>query len=236
MAKHDGMSAKSRKQAKIAKPAKLPVFDENALSTLTEKLDKGLNKGRKSRDDNLNMKNDDSVTSEKARKFAESSSQSMTGKKRDAKGNIKESTTSNSTEAGHEISNKKTNDERQILLQEILALGGTEDDLDLVGDVTSDDDQDGRPQLDAKFTKELSIFVTGLGIDQNNENLVGSESEIGEDDEWEEDYSQSSAETPETAAPKGDIKSPEKDKKNLNRLVSIPVFRFVRFTILISFF
>jgi ribosome biogenesis protein MAK21 len=84
------------------------------------------------------------------------------------------------------------------LLREILALGGTEEDLDLVADALSDEeDEPSTTRPDNKFRQDLAKFVAGLGIegqigeneheDENtNDEKMGEEIDDGEDDGWEE--------------------------------------------------
>jgi ribosome biogenesis protein MAK21 len=97
------------------------------------------------------------------------------GKKRDARGNL-----------------RKGKDDRALLLEEILALGGTEDDLNLIAGVTSDEDDTTEERTQSaitggKFALELSQFVASLGIegDFNAESatagLEGNENSTGQD-------------------------------------------------------
>ena len=125
----------------------------------------------------------------KTRKQKDDTDGHTNGKKRDAKGNIKLSNTAHSAkpigsiEAGHNTRGLMT---RELLLQEILALGGTTDDLDLVADVTSEDGasekSEKRSKPDPRFAKELSNFIAGLGIEGGfDEDPAFEESEIFED-------------------------------------------------------
>ncbi|KAI0206432.1 CBF-domain-containing protein [Astrocystis sublimbata] len=79
-----------------------------------------------------------------------------------------------------------------VLLDEIKALGGDEDDYKLVGDIDSDDDavneQAGRKDADRKLRDELASFAAGLGFDQVQPDPVGEESDA-DDDQGHEDVS-----------------------------------------------
>jgi len=61
-----------------------------------------------------------------------------------------------------------------------LALGGTEEDLDLVAEALSDEEDNKVAVPDKSFRKELANFVAGLGIE-------GEINEVGGDDSDEED-------------------------------------------------
>lgn len=84
------------------------------------------------------------------------------GRKRDAEGNVKVADLENEA-------NRKSNrdDEENRLLQEILALGGTDEDLELVLGVASDEEgssKDTNAKTDKALRKELASFVSSLGI------------------------------------------------------------------------
>ncbi|KAJ3560839.1 hypothetical protein NPX13_g9170 [Xylaria arbuscula] len=110
-----------------------------------------------------------------------------------------------------------------VLLDEIKALGGDEDDYALVGDLDSDDEavnnQTTSKSADRKLRDELANFAAGLGFDQVQQDSAGEESdaegdgdgddasndeEEGEDedtDEAQEDDTTKEDQT--TKAPKG---------------------------------
>jgi ribosome biogenesis protein MAK21 len=236
MAKHNnnpGKVAKITKSTGTAKSAskaqKLPAFDEGALSALTEKIEKGFQKATAS---TPNKKGSPDSLS----KSLKTTPRSTGGKKRDAQGNVKPADTSKQNKSSKSETKKaksgaKTVD-RDVLLQEILALGGTEEDLDLIVDVESDSDEledDNKESVpDLKFAKEFSKFVAGLGIEgQGDEEPsdAGSEEDGPEDDaeQWE-DVSVKSAEKSAIATPAPILKTESKTTKQSNdpnRLVSI---------------
>ncbi|OBT56616.1 hypothetical protein VE04_01669 [Pseudogymnoascus sp. 24MN13] len=237
MGKHGTNTGKASKKVKPNTPSKntsaqsLPSFDESALSALTDKIEKGFNKGASSDSAQKPAKKDKSKLN-----GASHSKDTAPGKKRDAEGNVKTPTKSNKAtdrkpkqaEGGAAAEGSA----RDILLQEILALGGTEEDLDLLDGVESDDeDVEGtQPKVDdPKFAKEFSKFVAGLGIEGQTQ-VDASDSEIEADevdedsDEWEEE-----PDTPKKAPKKAEEPVPQlvqaqdnkqdKKTKDVNRLI-----------------
>lgn len=141
---------------------------------------------------------------------------SKQGKKRDSQGNVKDS----------EISKPKN--DRDTLLQEILALGGTEEDLDLVADAVSDDEDlegSGPSTSDKDLKKELAKFVSGLGIEvQADEESAGEEEQPNIDWEDEEEASDEEIDEPANAPPVKVVAKVDQVKgggKDGARLVSI---------------
>jgi len=131
---------KKSKGAKIAKVAanpdgdNLPAFDENALSALTTKIEQGLG--------NDEPQKTADVPSTKQKKGKPSNGlpdskkskapETARGTKRDAHGKPK--TNGSGQKQSSSSKNGDKGEERDALLKEILALGGTEEDLDLVAD------------------------------------------------------------------------------------------------------
>lgn len=177
----------------------LPSFDESTLSSLTEKIEKGFRSAATSKSDHLGKRGfvppKESRESTKSHQKAKKNPKTpLTGSKRDAEGNVKEAVhdgpTPRKTAQTHNKKGKAYN--RDILMQEILALGGDEDDLNLVATIESSDEDgnEGSSQLspvDAKFTKELSNFVAGLGINDTISRQL-QESDSGEDqnEDWKD--------------------------------------------------
>jgi ribosome biogenesis protein MAK21 len=238
MARHGTITGKASKKVKPNTPSKnssaqsMPSFDEGALSALTEKIEKGFNKGASSDAAQKSAKKDKSKSN-----GASHSKDTAPGKKRDAEGNVKTPTKSNKAtdrklkqaEGGAAAEGSA----RDILLQEILALGGTEEDLDLLDGVESDDeDVEGtQPKVDdPKFAKEFSKFVAGLGIEgQTQVDASDSEAEAEEVDEDSEEWEEE-PDTPKKAPKKTEEPIPQlvqaqdnkqdKKTKDVNRLVS----------------
>ncbi|KAJ8125651.1 hypothetical protein O1611_g7986 [Lasiodiplodia mahajangana] len=81
-----------------------------------------------------------------------------------------------------------------VLLDEIKALGGDEDDYKLVGDIDSDDEavnNQTSKDADKLLRAELASFAAGLGFDQVVQDAVseGSDAEDGQQDQDFEDIS-----------------------------------------------
>lgn len=210
MAKSTKNPGKGPKQAiKHAKPAaeKLPSFDEKALHALTGKLEKGFGasktpqnetdgKGQAQKKTNNAPRPDQSKPKNKGK-----APEPSKGNKRDARGNRKPQS-GESTNGNHATNtqNGNTKDEKEVLLQEILALGGTEEDLQLVADALSDDedlDAGSSAPPDKSFRADLAKFVAGLGIDTKaGGDASEPESSQEVEDEWESSEAESSSEPP----------------------------------------
>ncbi len=175
------MGKKRKRSAKDPESAssvtRLSSFDESALSALTNKIESGFHNAAAPRQDLRDRKTstgeDPRSRIDKAEDSKSYKKNRVSGKKRDAHGNVREQTGSGTNTAhirtdGH---SGQDNDEQKVLLQEILALGGTEDDVDLVMGVATDEDDaldnglDKISAYDPKLTKELSKFITSLGIE-----------------------------------------------------------------------
>ncbi|KAI1111003.1 CBF-domain-containing protein [Nemania sp. NC0429] len=77
-----------------------------------------------------------------------------------------------------------------VLLDEIKALGGDEDDYKLVGDIESDDEavnkQTGSEDADKLLRAELASFAAGLGFDQVEPDPVSEESDAADGQDGED--------------------------------------------------
>lgn len=193
MGKHKIPSSKRPKVGEKNGADNLPSFDERALSVLTEKIENefGKNKapGNSAEQISRNHKQDDKRKKahpvDPKPKHANTAEQ-IRGRKRDAKGNIKAG--DSRTQPTHSQQSREKNDDRTRLLQEILALGGTEEDLDLVADAASDDEGlEAQAIPDKLLKKDLANFVASLGI-EGQVDAEASDSEDGKEveDEWEE--------------------------------------------------
>lgn len=175
----------------------LSTFDESALSALTARIEKGL--------DNTTGKTNQSsnrpTTATKNGKNKEERKQKLQkqhgglhatingqpskdnrGVKRDASGKAKLKAHTKKNDARQSIPNNDA-DDRAALLEEILALGGTADDLDLVADALSDDDDvvhESNDPLDKSLRDDLARFVGDLGLAQS---LADDEGTASEDEE-----------------------------------------------------
>ncbi|KAJ8061392.1 hypothetical protein OCU04_010448 [Sclerotinia nivalis] len=215
----------------------IPSFDENALSALTSKIEKGFAKGKApNKSTELKPKSPKPSKANKPSKTNKSTNptdskpkskpqESGRGTKRDAQGNAKGKADGSSNGA------PKSGNDREVLLQEILALGGTEEDLDLVLDAQSDsgNEDEGKPaSIDKGFKNEFAKFVAGLGIEgqapgAEADSEVEDEVEGVDGDDWEEASASASAseESEEEETPKVPEKAAAKAKessKDQNRL------------------
>lgn len=244
------MGKKSKKPtvgvSKVAnsKSDTLASFDEQALSALTEKIEKefGKTKSAKALPETTKSEGKEDKPSRKSKnerkdKGAEgkgNASELTPGTKRDAHGNAKRAgkSAAKSQKGPEKKHNGGDKDARAVLLEEILALGGTEEDLDLVGDVASEEeeeDSNAAKSSDKSFQKDFAKFVAGLGIEGNMaEDDADSEAEEPADDgEWEgaPDLVEQESESEEIAqvpAKKAKLSITEaQSSSNPNRLVSI---------------
>ncbi|KAK4229488.1 putative ribosome biogenesis protein [Podospora fimiseda] len=164
------MGAKRTKDKK--KATGNPTFDENALAALTSKIDKTL--GGSGETANTKRKRqrdtDDGPGPDSKRR------QIKTQNKQQHKGGKK--------------------DKQSVLLDEILALGGDEDDLELVANVDSDNEESSEPKpkqsqdttVDESLRNELAQFASSLGFQKLRaevEDVATDEEEEPEDEENE---------------------------------------------------
>ncbi|KAK0383302.1 hypothetical protein NLU13_9215 [Sarocladium strictum] len=141
----------NKKKGKGPRPAQNGVFSEEALARLTSQLDHSLNSGDHKR---KNPPGDGSAKQEQKR---------QRNTKEPAKGGDKKDTNAN-----------------MDLLAEIRALGGNEDDFDLINGVDSEDEEytkDQKLPVDKKLREELAALSKELGFAEH----------IPEDAEPEED-------------------------------------------------
>ncbi|CAG8955972.1 hypothetical protein HYFRA_00008827 [Hymenoscyphus fraxineus] len=229
MARRNNKVAKGAYSATGANSDALPSFDDKALSALTAKIEQGFGAGKSKSKSKSKAANGDTpqprskkpkpanghtrAAPETSAKAAENSR----GTKRDLQGNAKADGKAKARKEngpGKATSKlDKLHDDRETLLQEILALGGTEEDLALVVDAASDEEEEAIESgpADKALQKELAKFVAGLGIESQSiadapESDVESEQENGgmgsenqEEGEWEE-ASDLYSDVPETSS------------------------------------
>lgn len=221
-------------------------FDERALSALTAKIEKefGHSKSKSKFEEkanpsktNLSYKKEKVDEKPKNKDFngASKASELVRGTKRDATGKAKVAAkpiTRSEDNKPTKSQGSKGKDERAILLEEILALGGTEEDLDLVADAVSDEDDEVASNMsppDKSFRKDLATFVAGLGIESQVQEDSDSNVEAEVDDGWEEASGSGSSdevsqeeEISDLPTKKAKLPSSEaQESSNPNRLVSI---------------
>ncbi|KAK2626981.1 hypothetical protein QTJ16_004156 [Diplocarpon rosae] len=195
--------------ASTSKGVEFATFDEQALSALTEKIEKEFGKTKPAKALQPDTLDRDRKPEQSNRKTKEGKDKGVKGNgnylelsrgtKRDAHGNAKLGGKAMSQTRPANEKGDGSKDENSVLLEEILALGGTEEDLDLVLDAVSDEEGEEtspRKNPDKSFKKDLAKFVAGLGIEGGMEAATGFESEV-EVDDGVEDASDTSAEEPE---------------------------------------
>jgi ribosome biogenesis protein MAK21 len=193
MGKHRKSSASGSKPAAQNDATDFPSFDEKALCALTEKIEKRFGKSKDPQKDagiEENARKITKVSEPSKSKYKSTIQEPGRGTKRDARGNKKAHKGGNAnTGSLKQQGDGNAHDDKATLLQEILALGGTEEDLELVANAFSDDeglDAENSAQPDKSFRKDLANFVASLGIEGKVDEAVG-ESEVEEvKDEWEE--------------------------------------------------
>ncbi|KAL0939426.1 ccaat-box-binding transcription factor [Colletotrichum truncatum] len=153
--------AKHKRQSVGSNAPRTEQLNEQALSALTAKIDKSLGKAAKDSDGSKNKKRklapEGSLASPRHRKKP---AHGLQGSGKDFDGEVAE--TKNSKDGA--IS-------RDALLEEIRALGGDEEDLVLIGDIDSDQEeanggQDSNATVDGKLQSELAAFAAQLGLQQ----------------------------------------------------------------------
>ncbi|TQS36824.1 hypothetical protein Golomagni_02718 [Golovinomyces magnicellulatus] len=222
---------------------KIPKLDERALSALTSRIEEELGKQKRS-----GKKKEESATE---KRILNSSSQKRkkekhlkslnTEKKNEVTGIIKEKTQDSDRspigsleDADRNPSNKYKNFEshtnsRETLLREILALGGTQEDLDLVGSVVSDSEEELRkpsnPLVNEKsFKNELDAFIAELGIKPADSEIDAEPSLVTQHEESPPKIGSSlattaSQDTKVAAATKGLASPLPPESKGSNRLI-----------------
>lgn len=177
----------------------LPDIDESAFAGLRQKIEQrlknqssGKGKGKK---DNKSESNTEHTPAKKGKEIAPKTGknqESAQGKKRDRNGDViarEEKKGGRNKQAKPESVKKDSKDE--TLRQEILALGGTEDDLDLLAGVDSESEVEGAPSKGKKggdddLRKELSKMLEASGHVVPDD-LPDEEVEQEEDEEAEDD-------------------------------------------------
>ncbi|KAF4123314.1 ribosome biogenesis protein MAK21 [Geosmithia morbida] len=159
-------------------------FDESALTNLTSKLDK-------------NLKGSDSK-----RKQPPSDGSPNQDRKRQ-RNSTKGSSKPSAAQGGRRAD--------KSLLDEIRALGGDEEDLALIQDIDSSDDEvvkDSNVPVDKKLKDELAAFSKNLGFSDHQLSEAGdSEDDAGQDDEDGEDQAEDDEEE------KGDDQQDDDDEE-----------------------
>ncbi|KAL1885587.1 RNA-binding ribosome biosynthesis protein mak21 [Paecilomyces lecythidis] len=200
-----------------------PNLDESALANLTSKIEQRLKGGNGTpKKDQKKPKNAAVNEGKKDKKPEQKSSakqDSAKGKKRDRNGDV-------ISREEKQNGKKNKDEENDALRQEILALGGSKEDFDLIAGVDSDSEIEGQDggsgkskggNNDDALRKELSKMLEGAGhivpkdIEQDDE-----EEEVEEVEEDEEDDESGSDQNEEISDVEEDIPedvSPEPPSK-----------------------
>ncbi len=213
------------------------TFDEQALSALTEKIDHEFGKSKSEHERQSDTANRSHRHEKpgievkyKGAKGKVKTQGPARGTKRDAYGNEKLAGKAVTTSQPGHAKNRsgKEMDGRAVLLEEILALGGTEEDLDLVADAVSDEENEENNAIrpaDKSFRKDLANFVAALGIDgdvQEDDSIADEEADNGWREASDSDSLRvESEEITGATTKKSKFSSPEAQlSSNPNRLVS----------------
>lgn len=189
----DGAAPVSESQATPS----VPEFDAGAFAGLRQKIEQRLNassaKGKSKQNDKTKPSADKPPTN-KAKEAAPKpgkNQESGQGKKRDRNGEVISHEDKKGAKGKQEQSKKKGGKDDEALRQEILALGGTEDDLDLVAGVDSESEVEGEASKakskggDEDLRKELSKMLEAAGHvvpDDLEDDEVEEEEEAPEND------------------------------------------------------
>ncbi|KAI1810589.1 CBF-domain-containing protein [Poronia punctata] len=188
----------------------MATFDKVALSKLTAKLDskladvktsepknvKGKRKLDQSTDSTLPPTKKRNQQGKPERKPERSNPAKANGKpKPNAKPHNKSTTPTEKRQPKSQDQKEKPpqSSDVDVLLEEIKALGGDEDDYKLIGEIDSDDeavnDQNASKKADKALSAELAKFAAGLGFDQVKPESASeaSASEASDNEEGEED-------------------------------------------------
>ncbi|RDW76450.1 RNA-binding ribosome biosynthesis protein MAK21 [Aspergillus mulundensis] len=223
----NNIPVKNDKTTKPAADAALPQIEESAFAGLRQKIeqrlkdgaDKQKSKNNKSKNPPANNAKNSTKSDAKSKPNSENNAK---GKKRDRNGDVIEN-----KESAKPKSNKVDGDD--TLRQEILALGGTEEDFDMLAGVDSESEvEDAKPSKSSKgsaedLRKELSSILAAAGqvvpedlADEEVEEVDEENEEEEEEDDDEEDEAESAEEqsSPEgessDEAPEPEVKQPAK--------------------------
>lgn len=211
------MAGKKKSKA----PAK-PVFNEAALSKLTETIEDKLEteasvpRPKKQKQKQKQKQKDDRPA--KRKRDNEDASKDEAPKKRQAK------EPNHTPKHGSAKPKKGPKDTKPDLLEEIKLLGGDEADLDLVAGIDSDAEEGQAPKpgkvastdLDKALKKELAKFAAGLGFEKVRDDDVVTDDEAGEEtvqegkaeEEWQDEPANGREEDAEEEEEEEDEASP----------------------------
>jgi ribosome biogenesis protein MAK21 len=155
---------KSGASATESQPAEMPQFKDGAFAGLREKIEQRLNKQSISKGKKKDNKPQPSIETPKKDAPKSGKNQgSAQGKKRDRNGDViaREQKGDKKKQDKPEGIKKSSNNDK--LREEILALGGTEEDLDLLDGVDSESEVEGEKGGDEDLRKELAKMLESAG-------------------------------------------------------------------------
>ncbi|KAK2021496.1 CBF/Mak21 family protein [Colletotrichum zoysiae] len=176
------------KRQSIGKDHRSEQLDEQSLSNLTANIEKTLSRPTAG----------GGAKKHKKRKHSDESSASPHQRKKPAQ--ARERFTNDGREALNKPKGRHRGTlSRDDLLEEIRALGGDEEDLKLIGEIDSDqEDAAGEASsgsngvVDGKLKNELAAFAAQLGLQQYHEDTIANDDgeDDGEDDDVDDENSQ----------------------------------------------
>ncbi|KAL4939975.1 hypothetical protein BDV06DRAFT_197701 [Aspergillus oleicola] len=207
----------------------LPQMEENAFAGLRQKIEQRLKEGAtkqksKNNKSKTSPSEDTKNTKNNAAKFdskrKNDSDKNVKGKKRDRNGEV----ISRDEKKDGKIQKAKSDnvDNDDVLRQEILALGGTEEDLDLIAGVDSEDEVEAadafkksKGSAEDSLRKELSAMLAAAGQvvpdDLEDEDVEeDDEEDEGEEEEESGDDLSSPEDEPSDEEPEPEVKQPKK--------------------------
>ncbi|KAL7628240.1 RNA-binding ribosome biosynthesis protein mak21 [Parahypoxylon ruwenzoriense] len=193
----------------------MATFDEVALSKLTAKIDNKLAESKKNpgKNDQGKRKRDQTVDYIQSPPNKRKNTSNSNGS--DKKNNAKPKTQKPAP------ASKKA--DSSTLLDEIRALGGDEEDLKLVGDINSDDEEiddgKGKKNADKDLRAELAKFAAGLGFEnvspefgteESGNDMDGTDGVDDGDSDGDNDNDNSIQETPEPSTNEKPLRDPKR--------------------------
>ncbi|KAJ5310061.1 uncharacterized protein N7443_002522 [Penicillium atrosanguineum] len=155
---------KSGASATESQPAEIPQFKDGAFAGLREKIEQRLNKQSSGKGKKKDNKPQPSIETPKKDAPKSGKNQgSAQGKKRDRNGDViaREQKGDKKKQGKPDGPKKSSKDDK--LREEILALGGTEEDLDLLDGVDSESEVEGEKGGDEDLRKELAKMLEASG-------------------------------------------------------------------------
>ncbi|EPS32259.1 hypothetical protein PDE_07219 [Penicillium oxalicum 114-2] len=186
----------------------MPNIDEGAFAGLRQKIEQrlkdqssGKGKSKSNVKQNAAPSNNSALKNQKSQsKTGKKDEGSGQGKKRDRNGEViaRGANNGEKRKVDQPAAGSKKSDGQDALRQEIMALGGTEEDLELLADIDSESEVEGAPSKskskggDEDLRKELSKMLEAAGHvvpDDIAEDEVEAEAELDDENEDEEGQS-----------------------------------------------